>query len=125
MKSAFSVEFRESFLKGKYIKRAQDLDEPTLEALLWFVGELSTPTNSVEMDALRDLSPNFSKCCRNTALEAIILIQRGVRFKNLKQIYHVIASGIDDRWEEQHFQDPPNPEPPFYSEFPLLDEDLQ
>lgn len=68
MKSAFSDEFCEKLLKSKYIKWAQDLDEPTLEALLWFVGELSARTDEEEMDALRDLSPNFSKCRRNPAL---------------------------------------------------------
>lgn len=101
MKPAFSEEFQNTYLQSKYTRWAQDLDAPTLQALIWFVGELSVRTDEQDLESLRRISPDYNKCRRDIALEAIILIKRGVRYQDKNQIRLTILNGINERWEER------------------------
>ena len=98
--SPFPEDFSKSLALGKYSRWAQDLDEETLRALCWFIGEFAgrTPIKAyaAESYAARFPFPGANERS-DTGLEVVLEIYHGAKFAGFEEIIARLDRGVTER----------------------------
>lgn len=101
-------ELPEMILLGKYTKWAETVDDRTLFAIYWFLGEILVRTRDTDFSAATyqarvGSTVDAAKLKKDTAMEALYEIYKGKRYSDsFNEIIHRFAVGIEERQQLAH-----------------------
>ena len=101
-------ELPEMILRGKYTKWAERVDERTLFAIYWFLGEILARTSDTDFSAETykarvGSAVDAAKLKKDTAMEALYEIYKGKRYSDsFNEIIDRFTVGIKERQQLAH-----------------------
>ncbi len=96
-------ELSEMILRSKYTKWAESVDDQTLLAIYWFIGEIlvrtrETDFSAVTYEARLGSADDPAKLRKDVAMEALYEIYRGKRYSDgFNEITDRLRAGVCDR----------------------------
>ena len=103
MNDDWTGELPEMILRGKYTKWAESVDDRTLFAIYWFLGEILVRTSKTDFsaetyEARVGSTVDAAKLKKDTAMEALYEIYKGKRYSDgFNEIVDRIWAGIEER----------------------------
>jgi hypothetical protein len=95
-------------LRGKYTKWAESVNDQTLLAIYWFLGEILVRTSDTDFsaetfEARVGSTDDVAKLRKDAAMEALYQIYQGKRYSDgFNEIVDRIWAGVDERQQLSH-----------------------